>query len=80
MPTVNPLLPAPPLPPVRPLVQADDLTEQLTQPAPPPTIHIHIGRITVRAVQAPPKPQAAPAPAEKMSLDEYLKSRARGSR
>lgn len=80
LPTVNPLLPAPPPPLVRPLTELDRIAAQVTQPAPPPTIHVHIGRITVRAVQAAqPKPKPAPAPAEKLSLDEYLKSRARGS-
>jgi hypothetical protein len=45
------------------------------QPA-PPTIHVSIGRIEVRAVTAPAPQQqrpAAPAP-PKLSLDEYLRA------
>jgi len=43
----------------------------------PPTIRITIGRVEVRAVQAPPTPSARPAsrPAPALSLADYLKGR-----
>lgn len=47
-----------------------------------PVVRIEIGRIVVRAVQpnAERPPQRAPAPAKKLSLDDYLKKHERGER
>lgn len=64
---------------------ASEASPQSAQQAPvlphPPTIRVTIGRILVRAMQAPsPREPRAPAPAPKLSLDEYLKARERGER
>ncbi len=46
-----------------------------------PTIRVTIGRVEVRAVQSPaPAPKAAKPAQPRLSLDEYLKPRAGGSR
>jgi hypothetical protein len=45
-------------------------------PAPIPTIHVTIGRVEVRAVQAPARdPRPVRASGQPMSLDEYLRRR-----
>jgi len=50
------------------------------QPPAPPTIHVTIGRIEVRATQ-PPAPVRRSAPtASTMSLEDYLRSRTRKGR
>ena len=42
----------------------------------PPTIHVNIGRVEVRAAMPPPAPpRQQAAPPKKLSLDEYLRSR-----
>jgi hypothetical protein len=47
----------------------------------PPTVHVHIGRIDVRAVQTPaPRAQPARSPLQPPSLDEHLRARDRGRR
>jgi len=48
----------------------------------PPTVHIRIGRIEVRAVTQPPQsPARTPAsPRPKLTLDEYLRQRNEGKR
>ena len=43
--------------------------------APEQHIHVHIGRIEVKAVAAPPRRPAAPERTGLMSLDEYLQGR-----
>jgi hypothetical protein len=45
------------------------------QPSAPPTIHVTIGRIEVRATPPPTTAKRASQPAPKMSLEEYLRSR-----
>lgn len=50
-------------------------------PQGPPTVHVHIGRIDVRAVMpptAPPRPAAPPA-APRSTLEDYLSGRKGGS-
>jgi hypothetical protein len=42
-----------------------------------PTIHVTIGRVEVRAVTAPPRGPAKPASSPVMSLEDYLRTRAR---
>ena len=43
-----------------------------------PTVHVTIGRVEVRAVTASPSDRARPGhPSPVMSLDEYLRTRAR---
>ncbi|HZS39124.1 MAG TPA: hypothetical protein VFF06_19970 [Polyangia bacterium] len=45
------------------------------------TVHVHIGRVDVRAVMPPaPSPRPAPAPRPGLSLEKYLESRNRGPR
>jgi hypothetical protein len=47
------------------------------------TLHVHIGRIDVRAVTAPTPVQTAqraPKPKPSLSLDDYLKQRSEGKR
>jgi hypothetical protein len=47
----------------------------------PPIIRVTIGRVEVRAVQSPaPTPKSAKPPLPKLSLQEYLNKRERGSR
>jgi hypothetical protein len=46
--------------------------------APAPTIHVTIGRIEVRASTPPAKPVRGPKAATVMSLEEYLRRRAKG--
>lgn len=51
-----------------------------TRPAPVPDVHIHIGRVELTAVTAPPpRRERAPAPNNRMSLDEYLRRRNGGA-
>jgi hypothetical protein len=46
----------------------------------PPDVHIHIGRIELTAVTAPPSPPKRPPGRTPMSLDEYLDRRSRKPR
>jgi hypothetical protein len=47
----------------------------------PPIIRVRIGRVEVRAVQSPaPGPKQAKSRPPKLSLEDYLRKRARGSR
>jgi hypothetical protein len=47
----------------------------------PPIIRVTIGRVEVRAVQSPaPEPKLAKPRPPKLSLEDYLRKRARGSR
>jgi hypothetical protein len=61
-----------------------DIRAQGTAAAPPPTIHVHIGRVEVRAAMpapaALPQPASAPAPKPGAALAEYLEKRWRGER
>ncbi len=67
---------APRIKPVSPLPNDAE-----TPPPSAPTVHVHIGRITVKAVPPPaPKPRREPPASKKMSLDEYLQARERGAR
>jgi hypothetical protein len=45
----------------------------------PPTINVTIGRIEVRAVQPTARQQAKPKPATVLSLEDYLRQRAKGA-
>lgn len=55
--------------------------EQESTLPPAPTVRVTIGRILVRATQAPPPRESRrAAPAPKLSLDDYLKARERGER
>ena len=53
---------------------------QPQRPALQPTIKVTIGRIEVRATQPASAPSRAAAPSPVMSLDDYLRARARGGR
>jgi hypothetical protein len=55
------------LPPIRPLPPAS------------PTINVTIGRVEIRAVQPPARQQAKPKPATVLSLEDYLRQRAKGA-
>jgi hypothetical protein len=52
--------------------------------APLPTVHVHIGRIEVRAALPPPanppQPASPPAPRPGAALADYLQKRWRGER
>lgn len=62
---------SPDLPQLRPEPQ-----RQPAEPAPPPTVEVHIGRIEVRATPPPAKPLAAKKQRTAvMSLDDYLRQR-----
>jgi hypothetical protein len=50
-----------------------------TAPPEPPTVHVSIGRVDVRAIVAPP-PARPPAPATRPSLEDYLRGRQGGAR
>jgi hypothetical protein len=68
-------------PAIRPLTAAARVAPQAMRAADvaPPTIHVTIGRIEVRATPPPPaqpRPRAAAAPI--LTLDEYLRRRASG--
>jgi hypothetical protein len=58
--------------------RAGDRREALTEPATAETIHVHIGRVEVRAIApaAEPKTPAPRRPApQPLSLDDYLARR-----
>ena len=48
--------------------------------AAPPTIHVSIGRIDVRAVTAPSRPAASERRPSRLSLEQYLRERNEGRR
>ena len=58
------------LPPIAPLPPASATA--------PPTINVTIGRVEIRAVPPPAQQQAKPKPATVMSLEDYLRQRAKG--
>jgi len=45
----------------------------------PPTINVTIGRVEIRAVPPPAQQRAKPKPATVLSLDDYLRQRAKGA-
>ena len=53
-----------------------------TSPAPAPTINVTIGRVEIRATSPPPPPppRARPKAANVLSLEDYLRQRAKGGR
>jgi hypothetical protein len=53
-----------------------------TGPQAPPTVHVTIGRLEVRASSPPaaPRPRAVAPQAPKLGLDEYLRARSGGAR
>ena len=58
------------LPPIAPLSPAATA---------PPTINVTIGRVEVRAVPPPAQQRAKPKPASVLSLEDYLRQRAKGA-
>ena len=75
--TASPIRPAMPARAAGPARDA----AHLERPAPIPDVHIHIGRIELTAVTAPPpRRERAAAPNNTMSLDEYLRRRNGGAR
>jgi hypothetical protein len=71
----EPLHESPPKTILQPAITVSRLAPPVEPPQPtPPTIHVTIGRIEVRATPPPPSPRQRPAPAV-MSLDDYLKRR-----
>jgi hypothetical protein len=64
VPTIRSLAPIAPLPPA-------------TATA-PPTINVTIGRVEIRAVPPPAQQRAKPKPATVLSLEDYLRQRAKG--
>jgi len=64
VPTVRSLPPIAPLPPAAATV--------------PPTINVTIGRVEIRAVPPPAQQRAKPKPATVLSLEDYLRQRAKG--
>lgn len=76
---VTPAMPSLAVPPVRPRFEAQRVATRA--PATPPTVHVTIGAVEVRAVGDPaPKRAKSPAANPVMSLEEYLKQRAGGGR
>jgi hypothetical protein len=65
VPTIRPLPPFAPLP--------------LAATTAPPTINVSIGRVEIRAVPPPAQQRAKPKPATVLSLDDYLRQRAKGA-
>jgi len=65
VPTIRPLSPIASLPPAAATA--------------PPTINVTIGRVEIRAVQPPAQQRAKPKPATVLSLDDYLRQRAKGA-
>ena len=77
-PTVVTPLPRPPLSSARGLTRRP-AAPVMTSAPPAPAIQVTIGRIEVRAVQSPSAPARRQGPAgPRLSLEEYLKSRAGG--
>jgi hypothetical protein len=64
VPTIRPSPPIAPLPPATAI--------------PAPTINVTIGRVEVRAVLPPAQQRAKPKPATVLSLEDYLRQRAKG--
>jgi hypothetical protein len=62
VPTIRPLPSVPPTP----------------KPKPEPTINVTIGRVEIRAVPPPAQQRAKPKPATVLSLEDYLRKRAKG--
>jgi hypothetical protein len=59
------------LPPIAPLPPAPATA--------PPTINVTIGRVEIRAVPPPAQQRAKPKPASVVSLEDYLRQRAKGA-
>jgi hypothetical protein len=59
------------LPPIAPLPPAAATA--------PPTINVTIGRVEIRAVSPPTQQRAKPKPATVLSLEDYLRQRAKGA-
>jgi hypothetical protein len=59
------------LPPIAPLSPAAAIA--------PPTINVTIGRVEIRAVPPPAQQRAKPKPATVLSLEDYLRQRAKGA-
>jgi hypothetical protein len=69
---VQPVVPAiRSLPPIAPLPPAAATA--------PPTINVTIGRVEIRAVSPPAQQRAKPKPATVLSLEDYLRQRAKGA-
>lgn len=69
------------MPPTAPAAGRNDVRARTPESADSPSIHVHIGRIDVRAIQ-PPEPKAAPAlrtPLRTPSLEAHLRARDRGN-
>ncbi len=69
------------MPPAASPASRIDMRPPPADSAAPPSIHVHIGRIDVRAIQ-PPAPKVVPAlrtPLRKPSLEAHLRARDRGS-
>jgi hypothetical protein len=58
------------LPPIAPLSRAATAS---------PTINVTIGRVEVRAVPPPAQHRAKPKPSSVLSLEDYLRQRAKGA-
>ncbi len=72
-------------PRLAPQIQSPRAQRQAAVPAPsiestPPAIHVTIGRIEIKATNAPAQPSRQRALTPKLSLDEYLKARSGGGR
>lgn len=72
-------------PRLAPQIQSPRAQRQVAVPAPsiestPPAIHVTIGRIEIKATNAPAQPSRQRALTPKLSLDEYLKARSGGGR
>jgi len=65
VPTIRSLPPIPPLPPAASIAT--------------PSINVTIGRVEIRAVSPPAQQRAKPKPATVLSLEDYLRQRAKGA-
>jgi hypothetical protein len=65
VPTIRSLPPIPPLPPAAAIAT--------------PSINVTIGRVEIRAVPPPAQQRAKPKPATVLSLEDYLRQRAKGA-
>lgn len=63
--------------PVVPVIRGVPPIVSKPAPAPEPTIKVTIGRVEIRAVNAPERPRAEPKSSKILSLDDYLRQRAK---